>query len=86
MLSLFIVITACSSDEKKSEKSESSMNYTGHKVIVEEVIHTKTYTYLKVMEDNEEKWLAISRRDTEIGETLYWTEALEMKNFESKEL
>ncbi len=86
LLSFFIVITACSSDEKKSEKAESSMNFTGHKVTVEEVIHTKTYTYLKVIEDNEEKWLAISRRDTEIGETLYWTEALEMKNFESKEL
>lgn len=83
---LVVLLSACSSEEKKSDKSESAGSFMGHKVTVEEVIHTKTYTYLKVVEDDEEKWLAISRRETEVGETLYWTEALEMKNFESKEL
>lgn len=85
-LSLFILLAACSSDDKKSEKSSEANTFAGHKVTVKEVIHTKTYTYLKVDEDDSEKWLAISRRETQEGETLYWTEALEMKNFESKEL
>ena len=70
----------------EENKSETSNNFIGHKVTVEEVIHTNTYTYLRVNENDEEKWLAISRRETNEGEVLYWTEALEMKNFESKEL
>lgn len=83
---VMVVITmiACQNSEEKKTSEEAT--YAGHKVNVVEVINGKTYTYLRVTEKGSEHWVAISRRDTKIGETLYYGDALEMPNFESKEL
>lgn len=86
---LLVFFTACKSDKKvesEQQKSANSETSVGYKVIVEEVINTTTYTYLKVTLNETESWIAINKRKVEIGETLYYNEALEMKNFESKEL
>lgn len=92
----FIIITLITislvgckaNDEIKSDKinSETTENYSGHKITVKEVLQTSKYTYLLVNEDDIESWVAISKQEVEVGSTLYYTEALEMKNFESKDL
>jgi len=53
---------------------------------VAEVIHGNTYTYMKVKENMGERWVATGKTEVETGDVLYYNEALQMKNFTSKEL
>lgn len=57
-----------------------------HEVKVEDVIQTTNYTYLKVSENGAENWIAVTKQDASKGDTYYYDQALEMKNFNSKEL
>jgi hypothetical protein len=57
-----------------------------HEVKVAEVIQSSNYTYLKVTENGTESWLAVNRMEAAPGQTYYYGEGLEMKNFHSKEL
>ncbi|MDP1725578.1 MAG: hypothetical protein Q8M15_02250 [Bacteroidota bacterium] len=57
-----------------------------HKVIAIEKINTSMYTYLRVDENGTEKWLAFPLTEVKIGETYYYVNEMEMKNFVSKEL
>jgi hypothetical protein len=56
-----------------------------HKVVVKEALNTTRYTYLSVTEDEEEYWIAIPRKDVEIGGTYYYQGGLLKKNFHSQE-
>ena len=51
-----------------------------------EVQQASDYTYIRAQDSNQEFWLAVSKTDVKVGEKLYFTEAMEMKDFESKEL
>jgi len=57
-----------------------------HKAIVQEVLHVKEYSYIRVLEDGIEKWIAAPTTIVEIGGAYYYSKTMEMKNFESKEL
>ncbi len=57
-----------------------------HKVKVLEVLQTNNYTYLKVREDKEEYWMAIVSAEISTGDVLYYSKAMEMKDFKSREL
>ncbi len=57
-----------------------------HKVVVEEVIQTTSYTYLHVKENDSLKWLATPSMVAQAGETYYYMDGLQMLKFESKEL
>ena len=63
-----------------SKKPES------HKVVVQEVIQTKNYTYLHVTEAARTNWLAVPSMEATAGEVYYYTGPMPMPNFESKEL
>ncbi len=56
-----------------------------HKVEVIEVLNTDKYTYLNVEENGKKYWIAISRRDVEVGDTYYFKGGLLKKNFYSRE-
>ncbi len=79
-----ISIVACNNNE--DIKTNNTKSYSGHKVTVLEAINGNTYTYLRLNENGNEHWAAISKRETEVGEVLYYNDALEMHNFKSKEL
>lgn len=64
--------------------SQQASNY--HHVIVKEVLQTSKYTYLYVTENSKEFWIAVRRLDAKIGDDVYYTQALPMQNFKSKEL
>jgi hypothetical protein len=66
----------------KGQMSPSTL----HRVVVEEMIQTKAYTYLRVKEDSKENWLAAPKMTPVIGAVYYYLGEMEMKNFESKEL
>ncbi|MFC1794952.1 hypothetical protein ACFL3Q_15360 [Planctomycetota bacterium] len=55
-------------------------------MVVQEVVQATSYTYLKVKEADSEFWIAITKREIEAGETISFSGALEMRNFESKDL
>jgi len=81
---IFLAFIACQKPDDKTTEQDAA--FSGHKVTVNEVIQGKTYTYLLVTENEVENWIAIAKRETKEDEVLYYTDALEMQNFESKEL
>jgi len=65
---------------------QNAANPSQHEVKVEEVVQASNYTYLKVSDNGAENWLAVTKQEAAAGETYYFNQALEMKNFNSKEL
>ncbi len=61
------------------------MSTAEHKVVVAEVLNTEKYSYLRVKENADEYWIAITKRDVKVGETCYYRGGLMKKNFQSKE-
>ncbi len=82
----FLVAVVIFSSCETSKKPEANQQSNVHKVTVEEVLQVRGYTYLRVLEDGNEKWLAGPTSTVEIGETYYYENPMVMKNFESKEL
>ena len=70
----------------KNPDTETSTSTAMHKVQVAEFMHTSTYTYLLVNENNDEYWIAIPKREVKEGDTYYYKGGYEMKKFESREL
>lgn len=54
--------------------------------VVEEVLQATSYTYMKVNSGDREVWIAVTRREAKVGETVSFVAELEMKDFESKDL
>lgn len=82
---LFIaVLISCKS--KTEQTTAENLDPNTHKVVVEEVIQAQTYTYLQVEEKDKEYWIATGKGEFKEDDILYYTTALEMKNFESKDL
>ncbi len=82
-MAILAMITACQSQDPSPANEQKS---SFHEVVVAEVIHTSDYTYLLVTENDKEQWLAVPKMEAEVGQTYYYEEGMEMKNFESKEL
>ena len=57
-----------------------------HGVIVTEVIQTANYTYYQVDENKNRFWIAVVKSDYKPGDSIYYTQASEQKDFVSKEL
>jgi hypothetical protein len=72
--------------KNKVPTAQNAANPSQHEVKVEEVVQTSNYTYLKVSENGAENWLAVTRMQAANGETYFYNQAMEMKNFNSKEL
>ena len=91
MRSIFIILVflvGFSGCVKKNKVpvAQNLANPAMHEVKVNEVVQTSNYTYLKVNDNGAENWIAVNRQEAAVGETYYYEEALEMKNFQSKEL
>ncbi len=66
--------------------STSSFNEDLHKVVVQEVLSTSRYVYLKVKEEgNGQFWIASRKQKAKKGEIYFYRRALLKTNFESKE-
>lgn len=85
ILSILVVFSGCVK-KSKVPTAQNLANPAMHEVKVDEVIQTSQYTYLKVSDNGTENWLAVNRQEAAVGEVYYYEEALEMKNFKSKEL
>ena len=84
-LALVMLLMACSKKEEQNQPPVQAKSNI-HQVIVQEAIQVSNYTYIKVEEGGKEYWMAVTTMDVKKGETLYYETAMEMNNFESKEL
>ena len=82
LFSLFIVLSSCQSRQKVAE----NLAPNAHQVTAEEVIQTSSYTYVRVMAEGRDYWIAISKAEVKEGETYFWSVGTPMKDFTSKEL
>ncbi len=85
ILAILIGFTGCVK-KNKVPTAQQAANPAMHEVKVQEVIQTSNYTYLKVTDNGAENWIAVTRQEAAAGEVYYYDQALEMKNFKSKEL
>ncbi len=81
-IGIFALMSACNSQNSKPLNVEPNI----HEVVVEEVLQTSKYTYLRVKENDSEQWLAVPKIQAEIGGTYYYEGGFKMTNFESKKL
>jgi len=86
LAALIFVMSAC--NKKEEQKPQQASTKTDlHQVVVQEAIQVSGYTYIRAKEGGgNDFWIAATTMDTKKGETLYYVNAMEMKNFESKEL
>lgn len=80
-----LMFSACSKNEEQT-KGNTAVNPNQHKATVMEVIQVTDYTYLHVTEDGNTYWIAAPKAEFKVGEVILYSTAMEMKNFESKEL
>jgi hypothetical protein len=83
IMALLVLAVSC---VRKNNQSEQAAVENENVVEVAEVVQASGYTYLKVKENSDEKWMAVSKQDVQTGDVLYYDEALQMTNFHSKDL
>lgn len=88
ILTAILVIASCknSNDYTPINKSSNDQKSKTHEVVVKEIENAGVYSYVKVIENEEEYWIAISKSNIEVGQTYYYTGGSKMVNFKSKEL
>ena len=77
------LMAACNSN-KNTEQGLAAAGI--HTAVTEEVLQTSQYTYLRVKEGEQERWLAGPKMEASVGETYYYKNAMLMPDFASKEL
>lgn len=82
LFTLILAFTLCANLISQNTSPHQTMT----KVVIQEVIQVNNYTYLKVLENNNEKWLALPTIQAKVGDIYYYTDGMPMGKFESKEL
>ena len=72
--------------EMHAQPQQPAATATIHQGVVQEVLQATAYTYLRVKERDNDFWIAVTKRDVNVGDTVSFAEGLEMKNFPSKDL
>lgn len=99
-ISILLALTSLScrqkDDEQKQQKlaqqQQNVQTHQGaaaaelHTAVVQEVLQATSYTYMKVKEADKEFWIVVTKRQIEPGVTISYADALEMTNFQSKDL
>ena len=76
------LLNSCQLNRKKA----ANLAPNAHAFTAEEVLQTNNYTYIRASEEGNEYWMAIEKAEVKKGDTYYWMNGGEMKNFYSKEL
>ncbi|WP_372751392.1 hypothetical protein [Labilibaculum sp.] len=81
LLTLAFVTFSCQS--KKTENKEAALPVGVSKIVVKQTFDAGGYSYINGTND---VWVAVGKNSIEVGKTYYYKNALEMRNFHSKEL
>lgn len=82
LLVIVIISYSCNKEKEVSENLPDGIS----KIEVAEFMNGGGYTFLKGEENGNELWIAIREMPVEKGDVYYFSNAMEMKNFESKSL
>ncbi len=87
-LAVMLVFIACNDTSKNSKLPEYKLEHTDEPspFVVSEFMDAGGYTYAKGVKDEKEFWLAIPLTKLEVGQSVYFSGGMPMKNFESKQL
>jgi len=85
LFSLFLLF-ACAEEENQDLSEMDEMKKEPHIAKVVEKINANSYTYLQVSENKENFWIAVPTMDIEVGETVYFSKYMIMKDFKSETL
>jgi hypothetical protein len=86
ILALMIGFFACEPRQGNNVSELPPANDKMHEIVVQEVLQANSYTYIKATENDQEIWMAILKNDIDVGKKYYYDQAMEMKNFASKDL
>lgn len=78
--------TSNTQSEASYEDALAKINSTMHEVKLLEATTSGSYTYMKLEENGKTFMAAVGARELNVGDTYYYKDAMEMKNFESKSL
>lgn len=81
IIALAVIWISCGQSKKQNNSIPGEKKFE-----VKEVLQATAYTYLKVNEAGEERWVAVTRQEINAGDVFYYDEALPMTNFKSKDL
>lgn len=87
----FLFLISCGEKEQpkvENTQTETSMSSSSlaHNVKVLEKMNASSYSYLKVLENNNEYWIAVPQMDVKPGEMITFSKFMEMNNFKSETL
>ncbi|WP_422082295.1 hypothetical protein [Ulvibacterium sp.] len=101
IIGAMVIMTACNNGPKvieptktgSSQDSSTPLQSNGdessetklHSVVINEILPTKRYVYLKVKEGQEEFWIATGKMDVKRGGTYFYRGGLLKTDFESEE-
>lgn len=89
---LTLSLVSCRQEEPMVEEEQAqapqphATGMASHTGTVQEVLQANAYTYLQLKEQDDLYWIAITKRDVNVGDTVSFGNALEMTNFVSKDL
>lgn len=87
-LAILIAFTSCENATQTASTTTTTEvpNSYDYSALVQEVLQTSSYTYCRVLEGTVDYWIAIGSMEVAVGQTLYYNQGHEMKNFHSREL
>lgn len=86
---ILILFLGCENNEDSSNETtngSTGIPTTSHYGKVIEKIDTGTYSYLQINENGNEYWIAVPSMKIEIGEQIFFSKYMKMKNFKSESL
>jgi len=87
MMMMMILFMSCVKNKNfQNAENANQVSENANVFEVKEVIQTSSYSYLKVTEKGNERWVAVSKQDINAGDVYYYEGSLQMTNFQSKEL
>lgn len=86
LIVLIVVVFSSCVRNKNGQVVQNAVPTNANVFEVTEVLQANAYTYLKVNENFNEKWVAVTKADIKPGDVYYYDSALEMTNFKSKDL
>jgi len=81
-----LLFASCNSPKNNTTENNTEKTPGVHKVVVTEVLQAKAYTYLNVDEEGDIYWIAVPKIEALMGDEYFYSEYMEMKAFQSKDL
>ncbi len=84
VLFLLVGLSSCQKKQEAPKSAAANLPAGTHAVKVIDFIDVPSYTYIQVSENGNSYWLAAPQTKVEKGQTIYYSQGMEMKNFHSQ--